>query len=110
MKNIFANLRLAAIISFILVLPFAILEFAFNTVNKQNALDFTVLFGLLWLLAMAFIVILLPVARNALAGNGIMTNPINLLLRFAFLAVIAIMWSGILIDQIPCFTGVPNCD
>jgi hypothetical protein len=39
-----------------------------------------------------------------------MANPINLLLRVAFLALIAWMWGGILIDQMPCFLGVPNCD
>jgi hypothetical protein len=32
------------------------------------------------------------------------------LLRVVFLAFIARMWIGILIDQMPCFLGVPNCD
>lgn len=41
MKTITTDLRSAAIISFILVLPFAILESLFNTVNKQNASGLT---------------------------------------------------------------------
>jgi len=110
MKNIVTNLGSAALISFILVLPFAIIESLFNTVNKQNALGLIVLFGLLWLLSMAFIVILVPIVRTVRAGNNIIANPINLLLRVAFLALIAMMWGGILIDQLPCFLGVPNCD
>ena len=110
MKNLLTNLRSPAIISFILVLPFVILEFMFNTVNKQNAPGLTVLFGLMWLLPTAFIVILAPIVRNVRAGNSIMANPINLLLRASLLAFIAMMWTGILIDQWPCFMGVPNCD
>ena len=39
-----------------------------------------------------------------------MAHPTNLLFRVAFLALIAIIWAGILIDQLPCFLGVPNCD
>ncbi|MBA3713323.1 MAG: hypothetical protein H0W76_12880 [Pyrinomonadaceae bacterium] len=46
MKNIVSNLGSAMLISFILVLPFAILESLFNTINKQNALGLIVLFGL----------------------------------------------------------------
>jgi hypothetical protein len=110
MKSIMTNLGLAALISFILVLPFAILEFLFNTITKQNAPGLIVLFGLLWLLPMAFIVILVPMVRTVRAGNSIMANPLNLLFRVASLALIAMLWGGILIDQLPCFLGVPNCD
>lgn len=110
MKIITTDFRAAAIISFILVLPFVILEFLNTTLTKQNASGLTVLFGLLWLLPMTFIVILMPIVRNVRAGNSIMANPINLLLKVAFLVLIAMMWGGILIDQLPCFMGVPNCD
>lgn len=110
MKTITADLRRAAIISFILVLPFAILESLNNTITRQNAPSLIVLFGLLWLLLMAFIVILVPIVRTVRAGNSVMASPINLLFRVAFLALIAMMWGGILIDQLPCFVGVPNCD
>jgi ABC-type amino acid transport system permease subunit len=69
-----------------------------------------VLFGLLWLLPVAFILILMPIVRNVRAGNRIMVNPISLLLRVAFLILIAWLWGGIILDQMPCFLGVPNCD
>jgi hypothetical protein len=32
------------------------------------------------------------------------------LLRVGFSALILMMWAGIIIDQLPCFLGVPNCD
>ncbi|MGH9937825.1 MAG: hypothetical protein ACREAM_16390 [Blastocatellia bacterium] len=110
MKSIITNLGLAALISFILVLPFVILESLNNTITKQNAHGLFVLFGLLWLLPTAFIVILAPIVRTVRAGNSIMANPITLLFRVAFLALIAWIWGVAIIDQLPCFLGVPNCD
>lgn len=109
-KSIITTLGSAALISFILVLPFAILESLNHTITRQNASGLILLFGLLWLLPMAFIVILAPIARTLRAGNIVMARPITLLFRIAFLALIAMMWGGLLIDQLPCFLGVPNCD
>jgi uncharacterized membrane protein len=108
MKNILTNFRSPGIISLVLVFPFIMLEL----VNRRNFNEGfpIVLFGLMWLLPMIFIVILMPIVRNVQAGNSIIANPIILLLRVAFLALIAWMWVGILIDQMPCFLGVPNCD
>jgi len=110
MKRIATNLKWAALISFILVLPFAILESLNNIISKQNALGLLVLFGLLWLLPTAFIVILAPVVRTVRAGQSVKANPVNLLFRVALLALIAMVWGSLLIDQMPCVLGVPNCD
>ena len=68
------------------------------------------LFGSLWLLPVAFILILMPIVRTVRVGNRIMVNPISLLLRVAFLILIAWLWVGTILDQMPCFLGVPNCD
>lgn len=110
MKRIVTNLKAAALTSFFLVLPFAVLDFLFNPLRRQNLLDPLVLFGLLWLLPMVFIVILAPIAQSIRAGNNILRNPVSLLLRAAFLSVIAWVWGVAIIDQLPCFIGVPNCD
>lgn len=108
MKNILTTFRSPTIISLVLVFPFIILEL----VNRRNFHEGfpIVLFGLMWLLPMIFIVTLMPVVRNVRAGNSIMANPIILLIRVVFLAFIVWMWFGIVIDQMPCFLGVPNCD
>ncbi len=108
MKKFLTNAKSAAIISFILVVPFAILEL----INRRDLLENfpIVLFGVLWFLPMIFIVALIPIVRNVRAGNSVMANPANLLLKIVLLAFIAMMWGGILIDQFPCFMGVPNCD
>ena len=110
MKTTTTDLRAAAIISFILVLPFAILEALNNTITQQNAPGLILLFGLLWLLPTAFIVILMPIVRTVRAGNSIMATPVTLLLRVAVLSLIATVWGWGFVDQLPCFLGVPNCD
>jgi hypothetical protein len=109
-RSLAVNLKSAALISLILVLPFAILEALNNTMTGRNAPGLFVLYGLLWLLPTAFILILVPVVRAARDGNRVTAHPAGLWLRVAVLALIALAWGGILIDQMPCLTGVPNCD
>jgi hypothetical protein len=108
MKNMFITLRSPAILSFILVFPFLIMELA----NRQNSMEaFPLpLFVMLWLLPMVFIVILMPVLQNVRMGNSLMAHPVQLLIRVGILVLIAVFWTGILMDQISCFLGVPNCD
>jgi hypothetical protein len=108
MKSLFSNLTSATIIGFIIVLPFALLELTFN--KTANIRDFTALFGFLWLLSTVAVLILIPIAQNIRAGNRVAAKPLNLLLRVAFSALITTFWLGIIIDQLPCFLGVPNCD
>jgi uncharacterized membrane protein len=110
MKTIATDLGTAAIISFALVLPFAVLESLNNTITGRNAPGLLVLFGLLWLLPTAFILVLAPVVRSVRAGNSVTANPVNLLVKVTFLALVAAMWGALMIDQAPCFIGVPNCD
>lgn len=101
------DLRSAALISFILVVPFLILESVNTTLTRQNAPGLILLFGLLWLLPTAFLLILFPMARKLHAGS---TNPVIVVPAVAFMVVLALAWGGLLIDQMPCFLGVPNCD
>lgn len=110
MSNVTTDLRLAAVVSFALVLPLLILEALNNTVTRQNAPDLALLFGTLWLLPAAFVVILMPMARDARAGRSVTAGPVTLSLKVAFLALVATTWAWGLVDQLPCFLGVPNCD
>lgn len=58
----------------------------------------------------AFIVSFMPILRNVRAGNSIMAYPINLFLVVIIFSFIVIFMGGIIIDQYPCWIGVPNCD
>ena len=110
MNTIPEDFASAAIISFILVLPFVILEFLNSSVTKDNASGLILLFGVLWLLPTVFIVILKPILRSARAGKSLMEKPVTLLLKVTSLVLIATVWGWGLMDQLPCFLGVPNCD
>ncbi len=110
MSSITTDLRSAAVVSFALVLPLLILEALNNTITRQNAPGLALLFGVMWLLPAAFVVVLLPLVRNVRAGHSVMANPVNLSLRVVFLALVATVWTWALVDQLPCFLGVPNCD
>lgn len=86
MRNISTAIITPAIISLVLVLPFISLEW----INRRNLPgDFpVVLFGLLWLLAVIFILLLMPIVRDVRVGAKIKLSPINLL-RVVFLILIA---------------------
>lgn len=107
-KPVTADLKPAAVIGLILVLPLMLLEW----VNHRNLHEsFPVaLFVFLWLLPAAFVVVLAPLVRTVRAGRSVTANPVNLLLRVTLLILIAVLWAGVFVDQLPCFLGVPNCD
>jgi len=108
MKTSITDLRSAALISFIGVLPFMLLELV-NRRNFSEGFPF-VLFGLLWLLPMLFVITLIPLVRDIQAGKKLIANPIKLLLTVTALLSLVVLWSGNVMDQLPCFIGVPNCD
>lgn len=114
MNNITKSISVAALISLVLVAPFAFLELRYNTGTSRNLINFPIpLFGLLWFLATVFIIVVISIVRTVRAGDGILAHPVTLLFllfRLVFLALVAWMWGGLFIDQLPCFLGVPNCD
>lgn len=108
MRRILIQLRSPAIISSLLVLPFVSLEMITRR-GFDEGFPF-LLFGILWLLPVTFILTLIPIVRNWRAIDTVRTYPVSLLLRVAFLILVAWLWVSILSDQMPCFLGVPNCD
>jgi hypothetical protein len=110
MNNNTNSIGIAALISLIIVAPFAFLEW-YNAENSRNFINFPIpLFGLLWLLATVFFILVASIARTVRAGDGLLAHPVTLLFRVVFLVIVAWLWGGLFIDQLPCFLGVPNCD
>ena len=111
MKTMLANHISAVLISFIFcVLPFMILEWATRSdLPRSNAS--LMLWIVMWFLSAVFIAILIPIVRNLRqAVNGIQANPVSLLVRVGLLILFAWNWGFLVMDQMPCFLGVPNCD
>jgi uncharacterized membrane protein YidH (DUF202 family) len=126
-KNIGTDHRAAALIGFLLALPLSLvlliarfeieplqgfLEYLFSEANSPRKNTFGTIFilGSALLLPVALIITLRPVVRSVRAGKGIGANPVNLLLAVALLAFITAIVGGFIVDQYPCWIGVPNCD
>lgn len=89
---------LPVMLGFASMLPFLALELR----NQPGQLPLF-LFGTLWLLGASFVALLLPVLRNR-------PRPAATLLWITLSIVVACVWAGVVMDQMPCFLGVPYCD
>ncbi len=128
MENIISNGKSAALIGFLLAMPLAILLLIavsdlepingfYRTLTTEadghsiNTFGRIMEIGALLLLALGFVISLVPVVRNARAGYGFTAaNPLNLLVASALFIFIAWLVISNVIDQYPCWIGVPNCD
>ncbi len=128
MENTISNQKSAALAGFLLAVPLAILlliqMFDIEPINgfykilttgadghSINAFGRIMEIGALLLLALGFVISLVPVVRNARAGYGFTAaNPLNLLVASALFIFIAWLVISNVIDQYPCWIGVPNCD
>jgi hypothetical protein len=105
----FVTLRNAALTGFLMVIPFVLLE-AITTSGFVRSGFPLALYILLWLFAAIFVHLLAPVVQTIRAGNIAMANSLFLVLKVVLMALIAWAWIGLVIDQWPCFLGIPNCD
>lgn len=108
MQTTYPGVKLPILISSALVIPWMILEWV-NRRGYNEGYPFA-LFMILWLLPAVFVWLLLPLVNSLRSGKSIFAKPLLLLLRIAGLVLIAVVWSGMLVDQMPCFLGVPLCD
>lgn len=45
-----------------------------------------------------------------IGGENLLAHPVGLSIKFALLILLAILCTELVLDQMPCFLGVPNCD
>src|SRR5262245_16502586 len=97
-RTIAARLRLPAVVSSLVVFPLVLLQ----VVNRRFEEGFPcLLVAILWLLPTAFLYVLMPIVWNVRAGSPVLGSPVRLLLRIAFLILVAWVWGAILLDQLP---------
>jgi hypothetical protein len=51
-----------------------------------------------------------PIVRTLRTGGSLFAHPIHLIIVALILSTFVIGFASFLIDQWPCFMGVPNCD
>jgi len=121
-----AGARSAAIAGTVLALPFAlmytmlalhiepplrILESLTSVGPDQpNVVGSAIVLGAWLLSVVALVVTLSPIVRDTRAGRGITTHPVNLALAIVILFFVGGFVVSLVVDQYPCWIGVPNCD
>jgi|ERR1041384_7063020 hypothetical protein len=124
MNETISNSRRAALLGFILTLPLAIMFFLFTfgieppfaawldnpDPDEPDVIGSLIVLVLVLLLPVALFINLRPIRQNVRAGNGIAAAPVNLVLVIGIALVLAGFVGHIIVDQYPCWIGVPNCD
>jgi hypothetical protein len=103
-----STLLTAGLTSSVLIAPLVLLELRYGTHN-YSSFPYPV-FAILWVLPPLFVFTIAPLIRPVRPGGSVLAHPMTLLLRVAVLALIGMLWTQLLTDQLPCFLGVPNCD
>jgi hypothetical protein len=107
-RKLLNDIKIALPVSLLLTLPFLFMELV-NRHAYQEQIPYS-LFGGMMFFPLAFILILLPILRAIRSGNRARINAVTLLFGIFFMIVLAGLWFTFVIDQMPCFLGVPNCD
>jgi hypothetical protein len=124
-NTLLTNPRSAAIISVVLILsPFLLswldslswvpldLDRLFNGPNPEVAYPPGQIIALAFFAipVVAGIIAGGPMVRTLRAGGSLFAHPIHLIIVVFILFTMVIGLAGLIIDQWPCFIGVPNCD
>jgi Na+/H+ antiporter NhaC len=117
MTKLLARPRQIETIVLILALPFlAALALALLGVElpgDPNGLDFfdTVLpLGTFALVLTATFISTTSIARTVRVQGRLLAQPVSLILVTLMLVLLPLGWGGFVIDQWPCFVGIPMCD
>lgn len=95
----------AALGGFLLTAPFLLLEWI-NTPNFWSV-GISPLFFMMWLVGSIFTFVGVSILKGEKKAK---TSLILLIIKVAILILMAWIFAGLVIDQWPCFMGVPNCD
>lgn len=123
-NTLFATPTSAAIISILLALPFLTIlsllllhiepPFAHLLNNpdpdQPNLLGTLIPLSAFLLAIAACIITRAPIVRTLQAGGSLFAHPMNLMLAVVILSFITMLVVGLIVDQFPCWIGVPNCD
>ena len=124
-NTLLTNPRSAAIISVVLILfPFILswldslswvpldLDRLFNGPNPEVPYPpgQILTLGLFAIPVAAGIIAGRPIVSTLRAGGSLFAHPIPLIIVALIMSTLVIGFTGLLIDQWPCFLGVPNCD
>lgn len=123
-NTLLTNPASSALLSFLLTLPcLAILSFLLLNIeppfaallnntdpDQPNVLGAFIPLGAFLLVVAAGPVARVPIVRTLQAGGSLFAHPWNLMLAVVILLFSIMLVIGLIVDQFPCWIGVPNCD
>jgi len=77
---------------------------------QSSAIGTIIVLGAFLLAIVACLIAHAPIVRTMQAGGSLHVHPINLVLVVVILLFITTLVVGFMVDQYPCWIGVPNCD
>ena len=107
MSQLFRTARFPALLSLGLLLPFLLIHAA-NRGPANEPMPYG-MFAVLWLVQLAFLLLLKPVLQGVFARKPF-TQPRLVILCAACLALITWMWVSLMADQMPCFLSAAACN
>lgn len=102
------NLIYAVLGGALITLPFATLELLTRNPALPRSSFPMVLFVYLWFVAFAFVLLVHSLFRDWKTGQ-LTAVPKKLIIKLVILAFIGWSWSGLIVDQWPCFLGATGC-
>ena len=115
-NTLLTNPKSTSILSLALILSFAILpalrQLFIGPTPEQPylLLDAIIGFGAIAFPIAAGIIASGPIVRTLRAGGSLFAHPLHLLIVVLISALLTLGFVFLIIDQWPCFMGVPNCD
>ena len=103
------SLVVAGLIASAGVLPFVVLE-AVSTRGFGTHGFPTMLFAALWVLAFVAAHLAYTTLLRHRPGASTSSSSARLVVSTVFLLLVVVAFGSIVVDQMPCFMGVPNCD
>lgn len=127
MKNVLTNPRWAASIALVCALPLTFIlpvaMFNIEPLNgffqylltesnstRQHAVGLGIILLSMLLVPVGMVVSFVPVIASVRSGKGVLSHPFNLALGIILLVFALSVWGSLIVDQIPCWMGEPNCD
>ena len=89
--------------------PLRVLESLKTDVDQPNVVGSAIVVGA-WLLSVVGLVFsVMPIIRGARVGTAA-ASPASLLVAGVIALIVLSFPAALIVDQYPCWTGVPNCD
>jgi len=77
---------------------------------RMHAIGLALILASMLLVPIGAVVSMVPVIRSFRLGEGSRPHPLNLIFAMGLATITLWLFGSLVVDQVPCWMGVPNCD